>query len=110
MALGILMILFVTMSLISAAGLSLLYLVKNPGVRKAVFYVMAAWGMLTAVISATSLPENYLIERLIAWIIGFISVAGVIVYIRSAQEKGRLIARLLVTASVVLGIVNLFLL
>ena len=88
MALGLLMILFIVMSVISVVGLSLLYLMKNPGARQVIFYIMAVWGMIIAVISATSLPTNY----------------------TSEEDKARMAARLLVTISVAGGIIKLFLL
>lgn len=110
MALGILMILFLGMSVFSVVGLSFLYLMKSPGARQVIFYIMAVWGMVIAVISATSLPTNYTLERLITWAIGFLSVAGIVLHIRSAEDKARIAARLLVTVSVAGGIIKLFLL
>ena len=110
MALGIYMILFIAMSVITVVGLSLLYLMKSPGARQVVFYTMAVWGMFVAVISAIGLPTNYTMERLITWAIGFLSVAGIVVYIRSTEDKARMAARILVTISVAGGIVKLFLL
>ena len=109
MALGILMIMFVAMSVISVVGLSLLYLVKGEGTRRVIFYVMAVWGMIVAVISATSLPSNYMAGRLLAWTLGFLSVAGILVYVRGTEESYRRIACLLVTVSVAGGILKLFL-
>ena len=110
MALGLLMVMFVVMSAISVIGLSLMYLAKNSRKQRILFYVMAAWGMLIGAYSATSLPVNYTLERLITWGIGFLSVAGILVYIRSEEEKARMAARLLVTASVAGVIIKMFLL
>ena len=87
-----------------------LYLVKSPGARQVIFYIMAIWGMIIAVVSATSLPTNYTLERLITWAIGFLSVAGIVLHIRSSEDKARMAARLLVTISVAGGIIKLFLL
>ena len=109
MALGILMIMFVAMSVISVVGLSFMYLVKGESTGRVIFYVMAVWGMIVAVMSAGSLPTNYTAERLITWAIGFLSVAGILVYIRGTEEKSRRAAYLLVTASVAGGILKLFL-
>ena len=110
MALGIYLIRFVGMSVITVVGLSLLYLMKSHGARQVIFYIMAVWGMFIAAISATGLPTNYTLERLITWAIGFLSVAGIVVYIRSAEDKARMAARILVTISVAGGMVKLFLL
>lgn len=86
-----------------------LYLVKSPGARQVIFYIMAIWGMIIAVVSATSLPTNYTLERLITRAIGFLSAAGIVIHIRSAEDKARMAARLLVTVSVAGGIIKLFL-
>ena len=110
MALGLLMILFIVMSVISVVGISLLYLMKSPVARQVIFYIMAVWGMFIAVVSATGLPTNYTLERLITWAIGFLSVAGIVLHIRSSEDKARMAARLLVTISVAGGIIKLFLL
>ena len=61
------MILFIVMSVISVVGISLLYLMKSPVARQVIFYIMAVWGMFIAVVSATGLPTNYTLERLITW-------------------------------------------
>ena len=110
MALGLLMILFIVMSVISVVGISLLYLMKSPVARQVIFYIMAVGGMFIAVVTATGLPTNYTLERLITWAIGFLSVAGIVLHIRSSEDKARMAARLLVTISVAGGIIKLFLL
>ena len=84
-----------------------LYLVKSPGARQVIFYIMAVWGMVIAVVSATSLPTNYTLERLITWAIGFLSAAGIVIHIRSAEDRAGMAARLLVTVSVAGGIMKL---
>ena len=61
MALGILLILFIVMSLISILGLILMYSVKSEGAKKGTFYAMAVWGMIIAVLGATSAPTNWII-------------------------------------------------
>ena len=66
--------------------------------------------MFIAGCSATGLPTNYPLERLITWAIGFLSVAGIVLHIRSSEDKARMAARLLVTISVAGGIIKLFLL
>lgn len=109
MALGMLVVLLVTITAISVIGLSLLYLMKGEKASRIVFYTMAIWGMAIAALTAGSLPINYTVDRLLAWAIGFLSVAGILVYIRKAKDSSDLAARLLVTASVVIGTIRLFL-
>lgn len=104
------MILFIVMSAVSVVGISLLYLMKSPRAQQVIFYIMAVWGMFIAAYGATGLPTNYTLERLITWAIGFLSVAGIVLHIRSSEDKARMAARLLVTISVAGGIIKLFLL
>ena len=76
MALGLLMIMFVAMSVISIGGVILLFLLRNEKVKKGIYYFMTAWAMFVAIYSATGMPVNYVMQQVIAWGIGFLSVAG----------------------------------
>lgn len=109
MALGILVIMLVTMTVISVTGLSLMYLIKNDKASRIIFYAMALWGMLIAAFTAASLPDNYIAERLLAWAVGFLCVAGILTYVRGSDGKAGMAARLLVTVSVAVGMIRLFL-
>lgn len=66
MALGLLLVLFMVMSIISVMGLVLLFLLKGEKGQKAVFYFMAVWGMVIAWMTANSYPTNYIKEQLIS--------------------------------------------
>ena len=66
MALGLLLVLFMVMSIISVMGLVLLFLLKGEKGQKAVFYFMAVWGMVIAWMTANSYPTNYIKESLIS--------------------------------------------
>ena len=74
MALGLLLVLFMVMSIISVMGLVLLFLLKGEKGQKAVFYFMAVWGMVIAWMTANSYPTNYIKEQLIAWAFGALAV------------------------------------
>ncbi|MGI5958517.1 MAG: hypothetical protein ACOX60_11760 [Massiliimalia sp.] len=110
MAIGILVLFFIGISVVSGLGLAFLYLVKNEQVKKVLFYVLAAWGMLISIVSATSLPSNWIGSQMVAWLFGVLSIAGIIVHVKADSPKKYLAARLLVTASIVLGIAKMFLL
>ena len=105
MALGLLLVLFMVMSIISVMGLVLLFLLKGEKGQKAVFYFMAVWGM---VMTANSYPTNYIKEQLIAWAFGALAVIALLVQICGKSERSFLTAKVLVAASVVLGMVALF--
>ena len=107
MALGLLLVLFMVMSIISVMGLVLLFLLKGEKGQKAVFYFMAVWGMVIAWMTANSYP-NYIKEQLIAWAFGALAVIALLVQICGKSERSFLTAKVLVAASVVLGMVALF--
>ena len=89
MALGILLILFVLMSVISVLGLLLMYLVKDEKKKNLIFYVMAVWGMAVAVMGAVSLPSNYVVSQAAAWGLGGLSVIALIVNMAGKKGVGR---------------------
>ena len=86
MALGLLLVLFMVMSIIS----------------------VAVWGMVIAWMTANSYPTNYIKEQLIAWAFGALAVIALLVQICGKSERSFLTAKVLVAASVVLGMVALF--
>ncbi|HIU25716.1 MAG TPA: hypothetical protein IAC50_04410 [Candidatus Copromorpha excrementigallinarum] len=108
MALGILLILFVVMSVISILGLLFMYLVKDERKKKLIFYVMAVWGMAVAVLGAMSLPENYVTSQAVAWGLGALSVAALIINLTGKKEAAGRLAQLLITVSVVGGVLKIF--
>ncbi len=108
MALGILLILFVLMSVISVLGLLLMYLVKDEKKKNLIFYVMAVWGMAVAVMGAVSLPSNYVVSQAAAWGLGGLSVIALIVNMAGKKESAGRAARLLVTVSVIIGVLKIF--
>lgn len=105
MALGLLALLIIGVIVISIAGLLLMYLVRSETVKKYIFYIMAVWGMLISVVSAPSLPVNWVFMRAVAWAAGFLGIAGIVVSIAGRTRKHRIYAFLLVTISVVAGVV-----
>ena len=98
MALGLLLVLFMVMSIISVMGLVLLFLLKGEKGQKAVFYFM----------TANSYPTNYIKEQLIAWAFGALAMIALLIQICGKSERSFLTAKVLVAASVVLGMVALF--
>lgn len=108
MALGILMIVFVVMSVVSILGLIMLYMVRSEKAGRGVFYAMAIWGLIVAVLSAISFPGNWMAHQIIAWGFGFLSVAGIIVNVAVKREGKCIPAYLLVTVSVIGGLCGFF--
>lgn len=109
MALGILLIAFIGMSVISLLGLIFMYLLKNERAKAVVFYCMSIWGMVIAAIGALSLPVNFTAGRFIAWGLGFLSVIALIIHVRAKSKAQYMTAYVLVNISVVAGILKIFL-
>ena len=108
MALGLLLILFMVMSIISVVGLLLLFLLKGERAQKIVFYFMALLGMFIAWMTATGYATNQIKEQMISWGFGALAVVAVLVRLCGKSKKAALAAKLLAAASVVLGMVALF--
>lgn len=108
MALGILLLLFIGMSVVSGLGILFLFLMKDHKKRKPILYFLVVWGMLIAFISARSLPINFIMEQVIVWGIGVISVIALFIYLRAKTKFQYYISYILVTGSVVIGILKLF--
>ena len=108
MALGVLMIGFIILSVISILGLLLLFLIQTPQRKKGIFIFLGCWGLFIAGLSASSLPSNHLGDRLTAWGIGLLGLAGTILYLKSESKNLRFLAHLLVIAAIAGGILNMF--
>ena len=106
MALGLLLILFMVMSIISVVGLLLLFLLKGERAQKIVFYFMALLGMFIAWM--TGYATNQIKEQMISWGFGALAVVAVLVRLCGKSKNAALAAKLLAAASVVLGMVALF--
>ena len=118
MAIGILTLLFIVVSLISLFGILLLFLWKDGSGREALFYLLAAWGLLIAACSILSLPSSFMLSRTVSFSFGLLSAAGLFWHRNMEKEddggeigNGRfthLVSFLLVTASILLGILKLY--
>ena len=107
-SLGLLVITFMVMSLVSVVGVILLYAVKNEKVKKGMFYFLAIWGMIVAYCGVLSTPGYMLGETIISWALGGLSVVALLIQLCMKKEKRFQIARVLVTISVVAGMIDCF--
>ena len=108
-ALALLVITFMVMSLVSVVGVILLYATKNEKIKKGMFYFLAIWGMIIAYCGVLSTPDYMLGEIIISWLLGGLSVIALLIQLCTKNEKRFLIAKILVTISVVVGMVDCFL-
>lgn len=106
MALGSLVIMFISMMVVSGLGIALLYLAKNQKLKTGVFYFLAIWSMGITYMNVSSIPSNLLLEQLIAWVFGFLAVIAIALKVKKTEEA--MIVHLLVTASILCGMADLF--
>ena len=99
MALGLLLILFMVMSIISVVGLLLLFLLKGERAQKIVFYFMALLGMFIAWMTATGYATNQIKEQMISWGFGALAVVAVLVRLCGKSKNAALAAKLLAWCS-----------
>lgn len=108
MALGILLISFIVMCVVSGLGILFLCLAKEGRGKKIVFYFLAVWALLLSAIGAMSLPSNHLAGQVMAWGFGFLSVLAIIVHVKAKTILHFRVAYGIVALSNILVILRLF--
>ena len=103
-----LVIVFMATSAAALLGLCLMFLMKNETVKKISLYGLAAIGVIVSWMNAQMTPISYMEETILGWGLGALSIAGVLLTIFGKSEKKMKIARILIAASVILGMVNAF--
>lgn len=106
--LGALVITFVVMAVISVIGVVLLHLSKNEKLQKGLFYFLAVWGMIITYCSVISTPGYMTGELMISWGLGALSVIALLIQLCSKKVNKFKIAKILVTISVVAGMIDCF--
>ena len=107
-SLGALVITFFVMSFISVAGVVLMHLVKNEKVKKGFFYFLSVWGIVVAWCNAQGIYSIFDIDNLFGWILGSLSIVALLIQTFSKKENKFKIASILVTISVVVGMMDCF--
>lgn len=106
MALGYLSILFMVLVVVTLLSITLIYTLKDKKLKDGVFFFLCIWSLLIAVINFTGLPTNYLIQRLIACLIGLLAIVAIGVKIKIPNKAN--LSYLLASASALLGLLDIF--
>lgn len=106
--LGALVVTFFVMSIISIISLVLLYLLKNERGKKGLLYFLSVWGVIIAYCGVLSTPPYMMGEILITLAIGGMAIGALLFQLLSKKENKFQIARVLVTISVVAGMIDCF--
>ena len=108
--LGMLVILFIGMSVISILALLLLLLLKDEQKKRYVVYFLGIWGMVIAWVNVSSLPETFMGEIVRALILGALGAAAILLQFCGKKKSLVITARILAVISVIAGLIAAFLL
>ena len=100
MALGLLLVFYAGISVISIGGLLGLYLVKGKKVKKVLFYLLSAWGIALSALQASSLPMNWITQRIMGLVPGILCIVALIVHLKAGNGRQKMAAYLLLTVAV----------
>lgn len=103
------LLVIVSMALIASAllSLALMFLVKHPTVRKVSFYVAAALGVYVGTVGLRILSVEFPLQFALAAALLLLSIAALVVErLSRGSEKRFLVARVMVTVSVIVGLMN----
>lgn len=92
--------------LVMAILLQFLLYSSRYGKNKIVYLGNVILAIIVAAMSYTSFPENYSVARFIALILGLLSLLGLV--LRYKDEKEETMSKILVSISLILGIIYLF--
>lgn len=106
MALGLLVLLYIFLAITTVIVQGLLYKDKNE-TKNNIFVINMLFGILLAYLVYTGLPTNFITQRIIAIVLGLISVIGVILKLNN--EKFTLTSKGMLSISVFGGLLQLFL-
>ena len=106
MALGWLMILTVTISLLSIVGIILMLTVKNEKYVNVVFVVNAIYSLILTYLHATSLPTNFHLHITIAYAFGLLTIIALI--LKFGLKKYEQAAKYIVILSIIGGVYGTF--
>lgn len=105
--LGALIVTFFVFSIISILALVLMYLLKSEKVKKGLFFFAVGWSII--ITWCNVLASAFWTEAiLIALGLGALGIAALFYQIFSKRENKFLMARIMVTISVVVGMIDCF--
>ncbi len=108
--LDLIVVVFMVLTAASLMAACLMFLVRNPKLRRICFYVVVALGVYTATVGARIGSFLFPMQTAVAVLGGAASIAALVMERRNKDnERKFLIARILSAAALVVGICNAFL-
>ena len=105
MALGILNILYMILIIIAVVVQVLLYKDKDES-KNSIYIINMLFGIILAYLAYTSLPTNFTSQKIIALVFGIIPILAVI--LKSRDKSFITISKVMLSLSIIVGIVQLF--
>ena len=105
---GELSLIFIGIIILAVALILLMVLSKNNKLTSASIYLSAVLGVLVSIINFTAQPSNLVLYKALAVILGVVSIAGAVVFAVAKLPKKDLIAKIMLIASLVLGVGFMF--
>ena len=104
MALGILLIFMISLFILTLLCVALLWIAKRERFNQVMVWVCFFISWYIVYLCVSSLPTNYMISKMIAWLIGGVSLIGMGCFFK----KKLLLTKVFITLSIILGIIQLF--
>ena len=76
--------------------------------KKIAFYFSTALGMILAILKALSTPYSHLSETILGWGFGLLSIIALLIAVLGKSESKFKLAQILVTISVIAGMILTF--
>lgn len=97
---------FVAIVVISVLGIFLLYRLKNYRSKNYIYYFLIVWSVLLVYINITSLPSNYILQRIVSGVFLVPSIISIFINFKNSDNKD--ISYKLVILSILLSLIDLF--
>ncbi len=109
--LDLLVVVFMVLTAMSLLAVCLMFLVRSPRIKKIAFYFTAALGIYAASVGIRIGTTLFPIQTAIGVAVAIAAIAAIILMVKAKDNaKQQTLARIIAAASLVIGIVNGFLL
>lgn len=107
--LDLLIVVVMALVAVSLLAIVLMFLVKHPTVRRVCFYITVALGVYLGTVGVRIMWPGFPTQMALAVAMALVSIAALVLErLSKGDEKKFLIARVLASAAVVVGMVNAF--
>ena len=107
--LDLLIIVFMVLAAASLLALCLMFLVRNPRIKKVCFYIVAALGIYTGYVGVRIGQFLFLGQTIVGILVALVSIGAIVLAIVSKGDQKKFkIAQLIATGTLIVGMLNAF--